>query len=243
MRGSVKKILLTLAVAVLGSGTVYATSTINKLFDYSSILAPGQSVPAPTPAPDAAPERYVNPYMSYEPYIYIKGGVAYDDFAGLPDFGQYGRIGGDRIAVYPVSVTKRASADSPGAVYIFESRIIDYIGVNANTLKNYKAHIKSVGFTSKKKFESAAFGEYIDLIAERLKYDPDFKADADGFFTSEDDDSFRWLLIGRSIAYDRDGELTPCVEFRFYSLTRSDAKPVSIDDGSGDTAASGIIYL
>ena len=68
-----------LLIAAQGAGVLHASSTINKLFDYSNLLAPGQPTPAPTPPPENEPEeepRYRNPQMSYEPFRYITTGGA-----------------------------------------------------------------------------------------------------------------------------------------------------------------------
>jgi len=216
-------------VAALGVNAVSATSTINKLFDYSSILAPGQPMPTPAPEPVIEePQRYRNPYMSYEPFRYVKGGVRYADFAGLPDFGQYAQMGGDRVVVYPPTENSFYFIGAPEITYTYRSKIIDYIGVGASTVKAYKAHIKSLGFVEKKALASEAFREYVEIIEWQVRYDANFAPDADGVFVVEDLETFRWLLIGKSICYDADGNLVPCVEFRFYSLTRTDNYKLSI---------------
>ena len=222
-----------LLISALLAAPAYASSTASKLFDYSSILAPGQPMPTPAPEPEPPPV-YRNPHMSYIPYAYVKGGVKYNDFADLPDFGQYAQMGGDKIAVYPAYERSFYFVGAPEIIYTYRSRIIDYLYVNAGSLKNYKSFIKSLGFEQRKNFESAPFPEYIDIINEELKYDPDFTADDDGIFIIEDLETFWWLLIGKSIAYDAAGKLAECVEFRFYSLTRSDIEEIDILHEAGE---------
>ncbi|MDR1688713.1 MAG: hypothetical protein LBS21_08910 [Clostridiales bacterium] len=182
-------------------------------------------------------EEYVyrNPLMSYEPYVYIKGGVTYYDFYGLPDYGQYARLDGTRIAVYPTQESTFFFVGLPDTTYTYRDKIIDYFDSDASTLKAYKAYIKTLGFTNKKSFESADYAEYIEKIRWQLKYDPDFTVDKDGIFMVDYDETFLWLLIGKSIEYDSAGTLRECTEFRFYSLSRTPNPPVNILDGVGDT--------
>jgi len=210
-------ILIVLVVAARGLETS-ANSTAGELFDYDSILAPG----IVKPAPKAKPEPYRNPYMSYQPFTYVKGGVRYADFAGLPDFGQYARLGGLHTLVYPAYENCFYFVGSPGITYTYRSRIIDYIGAGDAAVKYYKAFIKSLGFIQKKTYDSEAFPEYAEIVDWNVRYDSDFTLDAEGVFIVEDLETFRWLLIGRSVAYDAEGALVDCVELRFYSLTRSD---------------------
>jgi len=196
-----------------------------------------QSASAAAPAAPVVVEVvtpvYVNPLMSHEPYVYIKGGLRFTDFNGLPDFAQFARIDGWNIATYPQKTDEFYNVGRPNVTYTYKSIVRDYIGVSASSLSSYKSHIKSLGFTNQKTFSSKYYREYIEQIQDELRYDVDFKLDRDGIYMVEDLESFYWLLIGKSITYDADNKLVACVEFRFYSLTRPEAAPYSILDEAG----------
>lgn len=226
LRKKIAFILIAAAMFAAFSASVPASSTVNKLFDYSSILAPGQ--PMPTPRIEPAEEVYKNPYMSYKPFHYVKGGLRYSDFAGLPDFAQYAQVDGEHEVVYPPKTESFYFFSAPEIIYTYRSKIIDYIGVKESVLKNYKTFIKSLGFVEMKKLSSEAFRDYVEIIEWELRYDSDFKLDTNGVYVVEDLETFRWLLIGKSITYDGAGVLTECVEFRFYSLTRTGNDPFNI---------------
>jgi len=229
MRKKIIAIILIL-IFVLPANAAWASSTAGELFDFQSILAPG----AARPEPKEKPASYRNPYMSYLPFEYVKGGVRYADFAGLPDFGQFARLGGLHTLVYPPSVNEFYFIGAPDVTYTYRSRIIDYIGASAETVKGYKAFIKALGFVNRKNLDSDVFPEYAEIIGWQLRYDSDFKLDGDGIYVVEDAETFRWLLIGKSVAYNSVGELVDCTELRFYSLTRTDNFGLGILFEAGD---------
>jgi hypothetical protein len=171
--------------------------------------------------------------MPNNPFMYVKGGFNYVDLYDLPDFAQFARLDGWRVAIYPAIETPFYFIDTPDVLFLYSSRIINYFDVNRHTLGNYKAHIQNLGYINYSEMYSKYFSGFIPNIQLDILLDFDFVLDQDGIFMYEDNEEFRWLLIGRSIGYDQHGILRSCVEFRMYSLSRSGFGVRSIFDDIG----------
>lgn len=157
-------------------------------------------------------------------YVYIKGGQVYADFAGLPDFVHFPKLDDKYVVAYPAETSEFYYLGRSEVTYTYRTRIIDYITADWASLEKYKKAVIDIGFKNIQEIKSEDFDEYFNAISKELLYDPDFKLDADGIFVAEGYDTFRLLLIGRSVttyySYNA-SRLVDCVEFRFYSLTKT----------------------
>lgn len=223
--------ILTVMIIYGGAGRAYAANP--PAFDdpvmedvlLSSSNTKSQQVPA-----------HIQPYiyLTQIPYVYSKGGSVYPDFPGLPDFAHFAKLDGDRVAIYPADVSGSFYLGTPDVGYEFRKQIIDYITNDADKLKAYKAYIQALGFINVKQLGGGLHPEYANSVLWELKYDAEFSLDADGIFIIESIETFGWLLIGKSITYNSTGDLTPCVEFRFYTLKRSAGSSRSILSETGN---------
>ena len=173
--------------------------------------------PQPPPPPDPA----------YQ-YVYVQGGEFYADFAGLPDFKHFARTAPQHVVEYPSTNRGFYYLGYSNVEFTYRTKIIDYITGDTGAVRRYKTTLTELGFRSLTELKSANFQEYFDEVALGLILDPDFILDPDGIFVIEVQETFRLLLIGRSVTVDRYGVMHGCVELRFYSLTRSAPDPLDL---------------
>jgi len=177
----------------------------------------------------------VNPnIVSTQPYQYIKGGAVYAGFYGLPEFSQYARLDGAQIVSYPPTASSVYLVGEPNIIYTYHTRIIDYITDNTSAVADYMSYLPTLGFINCSELKSEVWSDYADFVYWNLKYDTSFQLEKNGVFTIEDEDSFRWLLIGKSVTYDSKGKLVPCVEFRLYALTNTLSSDANILADAGN---------
>jgi len=221
MRGLIKAFVCAacvfgfLLLPINGAGDVYAVNF--DILDYLNINKPRP--PEPSAQAKAA--------IAAQGYVYVKGGQFYADFAGLPDFQHFAQTPPAFVVEYPTVDRNFYYLGYNTINYTYRSKIINYLIAGDDALKRYKDAVKSIGFQAVKSFDGMdendfGFIEFYDEIRWELLYDPDFRLDAEGIFLIESADTFRLLLIGRSLAYNQvTWKLEECAELRFYSLSRN----------------------
>lgn len=175
-------------------------------------------------------------------YVHVRGGEFFADFAGVPDFRHFARLGPNRIVESPTITRSRSYQNHAGVTYTFRSRAIDYIYFVADyydqvntALQQYKAMLTQILTMYDNMGQiGGVFMDYYDEIVRELLLDPNFVLDHSGVFALSTDETFRLLLIGRSITvYPRTGHLVPSIQFRFYSRSRTPYDPLDLMSVTG----------
>jgi hypothetical protein len=164
----------------------------------------------------------------------------------------YVTVDENTLADYYSFVVDMGIADSqfmPGAYMLPQNRLlsqainraaINPVAINTEALNQYKETIQLLGFEQRQpKYNQAIWSDlfpgYFDQIRLDILRDPIFTLDKDGVFVVESDNTFRVLLIGRSVVTDSFGFYWNSIEMRFYSLQGIPNDPLTIPEGLAGT--------